>query len=175
MGDRRSPALTPNPQREGVDHVPPLGEIVETVLGQVDHDALARPRWQDEASRQHDLGASARQPGIDTRVGGDHLAVAQVIGGAQVGEGVFVFGLDDLHLANDVFTRRWQRQLQGGNGARHTQGGKRQAAGDGRQARQHPGNPSQIEQGYENGDCTLPPVISGRAVQRRPMCNMPGS
>ncbi len=38
------------------------------------------------------------------------ISVAQIILGAQIGEGVFVFGLDDLHLPHDVFAGRRQRK-----------------------------------------------------------------
>ncbi|MNN46531.1 hypothetical protein D3C81_1609140 [compost metagenome] len=90
----------------------PLGEVVHAVFGQVDHDAFARPRRQDEAGRQDDLGIHPRQPGIDPRVGGDHLQIAQIVGRADIGEGVFVLGLDHLHFADDVLAGWRQGQLQ---------------------------------------------------------------
>ncbi|MNE46068.1 hypothetical protein D3C80_1403880 [compost metagenome] len=119
-------------------YVLPLRVVVHTVFGQVDHDAFTRAGWQDETRRQHDLGAGTRQPRIDTRVGRDHFQVAQVIGRADVGERVFILGLDHLDLADDVFARRRQRELQGRCGARRQQSGKGQATGNGGKTRQHP-------------------------------------
>ena len=105
-----------------------VGELVSSALS----DAAVWSTWSQEDGPEWLHGptprgapaALARHPGIDARVGGDHLGVTQVIGGAQVSEGVFVFGLDDLHLTDDVFTRWRQRQLQCSNGTGHTQGGK---------------------------------------------------
>ncbi|MNP15549.1 hypothetical protein D3C76_1079130 [compost metagenome] len=141
VGNRRAPAFTTDTQRERVHHVLAFRVVVEAVLGQVDHDAFTRARWQDEAGRQDDFRADAWQPGIDTRVGRDHFRVAQIVGGTKVGEGIFVLGLDHLHLADDVLTGRWQGKLQCCDWTGHKEGGKSQAAGDGRKARQHPENP----------------------------------
>ncbi|MNP23666.1 hypothetical protein D3C76_1163830 [compost metagenome] len=108
VGNRRAPAFTTDTQREGVDHVPAFREVVEAVFGQVDNDAFTRARRQDEAGWQHDFSSGARQPWIDARVGRHHFRIAQIVGRAQVGEGIFVLGLDHLYLTDDVFTRRWQ-------------------------------------------------------------------
>ncbi|MNE35501.1 hypothetical protein D3C80_1292650 [compost metagenome] len=145
IGDRRAPAFTTDTQRVGVHHVLPFRVVVHAVLGQVDDDAFARAWRQDETGRQDDLGAGARQPGVDARVGGDHFQVAQVVGRADIGKGVFVLGLDHLNLTNDIFARRWQGKLQRSNRTCRQQGGQGQATGDGGKARQHPGNPSLIQ------------------------------
>ncbi|MCY1547095.1 hypothetical protein D9M68_831290 [compost metagenome] len=118
----RAPAFTADPQRVGMHHVLPFRVIVQTVLGEVDNDAFPRPRRQDVAGRQDDLGAGAREPGVHARVGGNHFQVAEVIGHAYIGEGVFILGLDHLDLADDIFARRRKGQLQGCDGARHQQG-----------------------------------------------------
>ena len=145
-GHRGTPAFAPDAQREGMHHVLPFRVVVHTVLGQVDDDAFTRTRRQDIAGRQDDFGACARQPRVDTRVGSDHFQVAEVVGSADVGKGVFVLGLDRLDLANDVFTGWWQWQFQRSSGARYQQGGQGQATGDGGKARQHPVNPSKGSQ-----------------------------
>ncbi|MNT66410.1 hypothetical protein D3C72_2044740 [compost metagenome] len=93
-------------------HVLALGEVVHAVLGQVDHDAFARSRRQHEAGRQDDIGPLTRQPGIDARIGSDHFQVAKVVGRTDVGEGVLVLGLDHLHLTDDIFAGRRQRQFE---------------------------------------------------------------
>ncbi|MNO85563.1 hypothetical protein D3C76_769360 [compost metagenome] len=142
VGDRRTPAFTANTQREGMHHVLPFREVVQAVLGQVDDNAFTRARRQDVAGRQDDLGAGTWQPWVHARVGGDHFQVAEVVGSADIGERVLVLCLDHMHLADDVFTGRWQWQLQRSSGARYQQGGQGQATGDGRKARQHPVNPS---------------------------------
>ena len=124
--DRRTPALAADAQRIGVHHVLPFRVVVQAVLGQVDHHAFARARRQHEAGRDDHLGADARQPGIDARVGGDHFAVAQVVLLAEVGERVLVLGLDHLDLADDVLARRRELQFQGRCGAGRKQRGERQ-------------------------------------------------
>lgn len=91
-------------------YVLPFRVVVETVLGQVDDDAFTRPRRQDVAGRQDDLGTGARQPRVDAWVGSDHFQVAEIVGGTDVGEGVFVLGLDSMDLADNVLTG-------GGNGS----------------------------------------------------------
>ncbi|MNJ51424.1 hypothetical protein D3C77_467260 [compost metagenome] len=126
-------------------HVLPFRVVVHAVLGEVDDDTFARARRQDEAGRQDDFGAGTWQPGVDARVGGDHFQIAEVIGSTDIGEGIFVLGLDHLDLANDVFTWRWQGKLQRSSRTCRQQGGQGQATGDGGKARQHPGNPSLIQ------------------------------
>ncbi|MNZ97608.1 hypothetical protein D3C78_1168530 [compost metagenome] len=123
-GDRRAPAFAPDPHREGMHHVLTLGVVVHAVLGQVDHDAFARPRRQHEAGRQDDIGPLARQPRIDARIGGDHFQIAEVVGRADVGEGVLVLGLDHLHLADDILAGRWQRQFERAGGCSQQQCGQ---------------------------------------------------
>ncbi|KPY57998.1 malonyl-CoA O-methyltransferase [Pseudomonas syringae pv. spinaceae] len=137
--DRRPPAFTTDAQRVGVHHILPLGVVIHAVFGEVDDNPFARARRQNEAGRQHDVLAGTRQPRVHARVGGDHFQIAQVVFSAQVSEGIFVFGLNDLHLTNDVLARRRQWKLQSMDRARHAQSSKRQTAGNGWNARQHPG------------------------------------
>src|SRR5690606_6582572 len=141
----RAPAFSTDTQRECMHHVLPFREVVQTILGQVDHDALARARRQHVTRRQDDFAALTRQPGVDARVGCDHFQIAEIVCRTQIGEGVLVLGLDHLYLADHVLT--WRRQwkfesLYRGTGAQCDQ---RQATVDRRKARQHPGVPWRVE------------------------------
>ncbi len=139
--DRRAPAITANTQRVGEHRMTTLGVVVHAVFGDVDDDAFARSGRQDEARRQDDLGTGAGQPGVDAWIGRHHLGVAQVVLLAEVGEGVFVGGLDDLNLADHVFTGWRQRQLQCLRRTRAQQTKQREGTDQGRNARGHGMNP----------------------------------
>lgn len=102
-------------------HVLAFRVVVHPVLGNVDHNALARARREDETGRQNDVGALARQPRVDTRVGRDQLQIAKIVGFTDGREGIFVLRLDDLNLADDVFAFRRQRQFERRAGARRKQ------------------------------------------------------
>src|SRR5690606_6670469 len=100
----RPPALTSYTQRIGMHHRLIFRVVVQTIFSEVDHDTFARSRRQDKARRQDDVGALARQPWVDARIGCDQLEIAQIIGLAEACESVFVFGLDDLNFTHHVFT-----------------------------------------------------------------------
>src|SRR3989338_207170 len=143
IGNRRTPTLTTNTQWVGVNHIAALRVVIHTVFSEVDHDTLARARRQDVTRRQDDLRTFARQPWINTRIGHNHFKITQIIGYAQVSEGVFILGLDYPNLANHIFTRRWQWQLKGISRRYRKYSGKRQATSDGKGTRQHPEIPDE--------------------------------
>jgi hypothetical protein len=87
--------------------------VVHAHFGQVDHDALAFPRRQDELQRQHQFGARARHPRVDTGVGGDELTEADTVGFRVGIDGVLVVGHLDRHdFADDVLAGRGHAQRQ---------------------------------------------------------------
>ena len=99
------PALAADADRVRDDAVAPaFGEVIEPVLGHVEHDSAVRRIGQDIARRNNDLGALSRQPGIDIRIGALELLGADVIAPGQIDEGIFMGGFDDLNLADDVAT-----------------------------------------------------------------------
>nr|GEX82439.1 hypothetical protein [Tanacetum cinerariifolium] len=174
-GNRRAPTFAADAQREGVHHVSAFRVVVQTVLGEVDDDPFARARRQNEARRQHHLGACTRQPCIDAGVGGDHFQVAQIVAGGQVSKGVFVFGGHGLHLTNDVLTGRRQRKLQCGGGAGRAQRSERQTAGESWNARQHPEDPCAAARAAGCRTMSGRPSLPVRAGERPGAQGFPGT
>jgi hypothetical protein len=87
--------------------------VIETHLREVEHEALARCVRQDELRRQDDLGALARQPGIDAGIRAHELGVADVEAPRDVREGVFVPGDRHLQPPHDVLVGRDEEAVRG--------------------------------------------------------------
>ena len=76
--------------------------VVEAHLGHVDHYALARALGEDEAARDHHLGALEGRPDADVGVGANHLLVADAVLVTNVDQGVFLVGDDGVDLADEI-------------------------------------------------------------------------
>ena len=77
-----------------------LGVVVEPVLRQIDHDALARPGRQDMPARNDDLLVGPGQPRIDARIDANDLLGAEAVFARQIVERVLIDGRDGLVLAH---------------------------------------------------------------------------
>jgi len=106
------PSLLTDSQGKGHDHAAAVAlagwKIIEPHLGQIDHDAFARNRWQHEARGHHDLGTGFRQPGIHTGIGGHDLVVPQIEATGDVQQGVLRLCHHGDHFPHHVLPGRWQ-------------------------------------------------------------------
>src|SRR5262249_46285108 len=67
-----------------------LRVVVEPVLGQIHHDALARPRWKNAPSRECQALARSRDPDVDAGIRTADLVVAEAVALCELGERVLV-------------------------------------------------------------------------------------
>ena len=85
--------------------------VVKAVLGQVDHDPLARRIRQQESAWNHHFGARPGQPGVDSGVRGDDFLVPDAITPADVEQRVLVLGHGDADRADHVVAIERQQEF----------------------------------------------------------------
>ena len=85
--------------------------VVKAVLGQVDHDPLARGIRQQKPTWNHHFGARSGEPGVDSGVCGDDFLVADAMTPADVEQRVLVLGHRDADRADHVVAIERQQEF----------------------------------------------------------------
>ena len=95
-----------------------FGKIEQAHGGEVQHQPLACAGREHEFGGQYHRGAFPRQPGIDTRVGGHYLLVAQVIAPGYISKRILRPGRGHLNFTDHIGPLRGQRKAVAGGGGR---------------------------------------------------------
>ncbi len=112
LTQRRVPVHLADADREGDDDgllvFLRLRVIVEAVLREVHHDAIARSRRKNALSGEQDVLAVAGNPHIRAGIGADDLLVSEAVASRDIEQGVLVRRLDVLIGADERAAVRGQ-------------------------------------------------------------------